>query len=749
MSSNRRIHLLQLLQTSGPMTALELAGNLGVPERTVRRDISALTAAGIPVRPGAAPADSFRLPDGYRTQLAHARRLAAALQMLHARGRMTGSQLAAALGTSLRTVHRDAAALSAAGIALQADTGTAGGYRLPAGYHARLDGLGAADVQLMVLGALPDWGPAEGMMITSLAYAVDGELPALLLEELHRAHELKTRLAAAAHEHDGRVKAIWAGCPELVGAHGVFDQADSAVRDLNEQAREERRSSPGRRAYPETRAQLRLARARRAEAKEALRAARDGVREELVPQFKAAQAGYRAAIGDICSASVDGGLYWATVNAVSQQYRIAGDQAAGMRSRGMRSHLRGRPWDGTGTVTVQLQRLAAEPARSPARLAAADGRYSDQCLLQPWVRPADWDVMSQHDRHRLQAGTLRIRIGSGELAGLVTLPVVVHRMIPAEADVARVEVTRKLIGTRYRSHVAVIARVPQPSPPLDGQRVAVLACWRELPDGAIRAAVIMGAGPPPRRLVTAGVVRDHGSFAEAVIPASWRELRQRIGKLRAGRAQDRKQMRAWLDTWTAEHPGFGGVLDAGGDLAVGGTDDALNAAAVRLSVAPPPGCSEPAARLAKWRRDDRWLHEWHANEWDQLSGRRDDAWSNIADWLATESRLIMTGQRAAPAPVPRRGAHVDSLEQKAARANRSLVAPSLLRYRITAAARRRGVRSEQVPVPSLPLLHDCGAPLDESAFLTDSLYRCPGCGTEIDPDVDAAARLLVAGPRLK
>jgi predicted DNA-binding transcriptional regulator YafY len=144
--ASRLIELLGLLQARGRMTAGQLAAELEVSQRTVLRDIGALSTAGIPVYPVRGCAGGFELVDGFRSDLPAPRdgrdRPPAAATAEQARVRLSprGRRLAALLGRP-------------PDIRIRASAHTIAGRQDWVEAWVRIDSAGATVLDMLALGA--------------------------------------------------------------------------------------------------------------------------------------------------------------------------------------------------------------------------------------------------------------------------------------------------------------------------------------------------------------------------------------------------------------------------------------------------------------------------------------------------------------------------------------------------------------------------------------------------------------------
>src|SRR5829696_399927 len=69
MRADRLVATLLLMQSRGRVTAAEMAADLGMSVATARRDLEALSAAGVPVYPQRGRGGGWQLVGGARTDL--------------------------------------------------------------------------------------------------------------------------------------------------------------------------------------------------------------------------------------------------------------------------------------------------------------------------------------------------------------------------------------------------------------------------------------------------------------------------------------------------------------------------------------------------------------------------------------------------------------------------------------------------------------------------------------------------------
>jgi len=594
---------------------------------------------------------------------------------------------------------------------------------------------------------MPDT-PAPAHRIIVHRWDVRAPLPGPVVDEIRRARRLRNDLVQVEREHADAVAAVWSHHPDVAASEAAVAAAEEAVgAALDAVAVAKKRSGTPKAPRDET-AALKAARVARREATAARRAAKEAAYPAVKAAMVEARLARRARVKALYRVHVDAGLFWASFNAVRDHHETAVRAVAARRKAGQAAEMRFRRWTGEGTIAVQLQRQAGAPKRSPAMLADPTSPWRNVAALADYPDRAAREAMTVADwrRHARRGVTkLTIRLGSGDHATHVTLPVAVGRPLPADADIVGLQLTRRLVAGKERASVAVTMRVPHVEP-ADGPPVGIHLGWRSMPDDTIRVAVVEGPAAPPSELVDAGVVRWWSTWGEVRVPASWVDEDRRLAAVAAQRDQNHNVAKAKLIDWLAVEPEPPAIVWPGREEAEPLTVQAVRswrsprrlASLTGLVCAGQGGLpASLVSDLEAWRRQDAHLWQWHAHGTDQLAARRLDAWRKVARWVCSDAGIVGVDEWSVPELVSRPDITEDrDWQADAARRNARLAAPGLLRAQVARAAASRG--AAVVPVALEAAAHrGCGGILDREQARRSARVECRECGAMVDQDRNA------------
>jgi predicted DNA-binding transcriptional regulator YafY len=149
--------------------------------------------------------------------------LLSALLVLQAHGRLTARELARRLEVSLRTVHRDMEALSAAGVPVFALRGSHGGWQLDEGWRTRVPGLDEAELRALLMAQPRVVG--DPRLVRAAERALDKLMAALPASLREQAASIRQRLHV---DPTG-----WNGVPESLSMLPIVQDAVARDRKLS------------------------------------------------------------------------------------------------------------------------------------------------------------------------------------------------------------------------------------------------------------------------------------------------------------------------------------------------------------------------------------------------------------------------------------------------------------------------------------------------------------------------------------
>jgi hypothetical protein len=587
-------------------------------------------------------------------------------------------------------------------------------------------------------------------MITVYKFGVHYKwtLPDELREQLRTAHDLREDLVTLELAHEHAVKDVWSSYPAVAAAEDALNAAEAASEVAAAEVSRQRVAQRTKRVTGPAADDLTKARRDAKAARVARREAIGEVHQEaaerlsgLAGELRAAQ---KAMYATYCQ---DGALYWATFNDVLDHHKTAVKRVKAARASGHPAQMRHHRFDGTGSVAVQLQRQAGQPQRTPATIADLDVGKWRNVLAMPWVDPDRWNTLTRAEQRRQGRVTVRMRCGVGH----VEVPIQMHRMLPADADItgARLTVTRE--GSDYRAHLTVTAKIGEPDPVSTGPTVAVHLGWRNTPTGVV---VAHWRSDTPLAIPDdcAAFMMADGTTGKIIMPATIFARLEAADLVQGGRDSALNVAKAdlvqWLDAHgPVQHPTREGEEITAAAVACWRNPERFASLAHSWRAAPPENGEEIAEVLEAWRAADKRLWDTATHTTGKALRHRDDLYRQVAAIIADQAGQIVVDDTNL-ADVARTTSNAPSTVTDPAAKRRTYTAPGSLRAAIIAAATREGVTVTEVPHIGMTVKHAaCGHQNPADARYLSPYVTCDGCGSTYDQDDNALAWLMRAAPR--
>lgn len=398
----------------------------------------------------------------------------------------------------------------------------------------------------------------------------------------------------------------------------------------------------------------------------------------------------REANNRVKKARAECGLYWGTYLLVERSVPRSGRPPRFNR------------WRGDGQLGVQIQGgLPTDDVWAP----------NTRAYLEP---------INSRD------SALLFRVGSkGRSPILARFPARLHRPFPDGSVVKWVYVQRRKIAAHYRWYVVfVLARVPETREHASNGLVAVNCGWRQLDDG-----------------VRVAYARDENGVEKQLVVPSYELSRwDRADGLRSTRDKLFNEARSRLAAWLKanDHPGW--LMDRCAALYAWRSCARLASVAIEWRVNRFAGDEEIFEALEAWRKQDKHLWEWEANQRRKAVAWRDDLYRNWANDLAKQYRIVVPGIVDYSVLAERAEPDEEDESTRQSRGNRFDAAPG----RLVQFLKERF--AEVVDIPSYDVTQtcsECGHP-DPFDAAKQLVRTCALCHETVDQDSRACRNYISA-----
>lgn len=537
-------------------------------------------------------------------------------------------------------------------------------------------------------------------------------------QQMRAAHEYRNRLIELERSRREQLRALdLAAGPDLFARVQECTAAVDAVVDeiRRERGRTRKRSEPAdlKQKAKDARAALKAAKAAWFEAVKAARPSAQADRDAANEAFLAARRDARPGL----SKNPDGiaaGTYQLVEESVAQSAKSP------LWDGGQPSDPRFLRWTGDGFVSQQIV--------GGATIFEVVGGEHTQVRIGPDEsgRPDNRVPGSRRSFLRRRV-TLWLRVGSTEDRKPVWAcwPMILHRPLPAGAQIQRATVRLRHIGPRAEWSVEFSLRCADPAPK-HGDAIAIDIGWRQRRDGTLRIACTHDQNGSETEIVMPGEVASGISFPQG---------------LRATRDLNMEAAKAELARWLGERekPPLW-ITEATQSLAQWRSQARLAALVIRWRDNRIDGDAEAFDRLEAWRKQDRHLWLWETSQREGAMRARKDWYRRIAAKLAEQYAVVVLEKFDLRSVARLAPTGQDSAENQTSRANRVVAALSEFRLVLRSAVTQRGGRVVEVDAANTTRTCSvCGVveDFDAAAMLR---HRCAN-GHEWDQDANAARNI--------
>lgn len=394
--------------------------------------------------------------------------------------------------------------------------------------------------------------------------------------------------------------------------------------------------------------------------------------------------------GMVRTARSESGLYWGT-------YLLVEAAAKSMRSG---FPPRFKSWDHRGKIGVQIQ-----------------GGISAESVLSME------DSRVRVERLEGARAVLWIRTGSeGRDPIWAKFPMILHRPIHPQGEVKWVQVCRRRVGTKYKWSVLFTVTGLPARPQADGGRVGIDVGWRLMPGKGVRVLAWHGTDGDSGELILPADKVGRWEKAEelrSIRDCRMNEVVQTFIEWRRGAS-----IPAWLKERTVAIQAWRSTAKLA-SVVLAWRDQRFDGDSAMYQV------------LEAWRKRDKHLYEWEANQWRKARAWRKDTYRVFANAMAKRYEVCCVENVDWSEFAKRPGVESDEDINETARRNRTIASVGELvevlkdRFAVVLSVKAKGTTETCT---------SCGHSQSVGAY--EMKIECKNCGHRQDRDLRAAENIV-------